>query len=110
MIIIDQIRTHDGSNTGDETVPPGITGLDWCHLGSTVSLAELQAFLTDNVGTIACSTDNIRTPALGANVTYVGLDADQRDQAIFVGAKPQRPPNVIRMVFDKQDPPGTYEP
>src|SRR5678815_4188099 len=109
-IIIDQITDHDGSNIGDNTVPPGITGSLWCHVVSTSSLLELEAFLTDNLLTIGQSSTNIRMPILGSNVTYAGLDPDQRDAAIAVGASPQRRQFVIANVFDHQDPPGTYEP
>ncbi|HZJ61964.1 MAG TPA: hypothetical protein VFD36_00460 [Kofleriaceae bacterium] len=118
-ILIDQTLTHDSDNTGNNTVPPGITGLSWCHLASGAapreglgagSLDELEAFLTDNFSTIGCSTANIRTPALGSNVTYCGLSEAQRTAAIAAGAKAQRLTYIIEHVFDAQDPSSTYEP
>lgn len=114
MIIIDQMQHHDQSEstTGNNQIPTGITGEDWCHLVSTTSLAELTTFLTANVLTVQCLPTNIRTPLLGSFVTYCGLTSDQRDAAIFAGASPQRPPYVFQHAFDydTNSPPATYEP
>lgn len=111
-IIIDQVKTHDLTPpvSGDNTVPPGITGTDWCHICSDTSLLDLTTFLTVNLLTIGCSPTNVRTPLLGSNVTYAGLNATQRAAAIAAGASPQRQTYVIANVFDAQSPPGTYEP
>lgn len=109
-IIIDQVRTHDSGGTGDDTVPPGIVDLDWCHLVSTVSQADLESFLTANAGTIACPTTNIRTPLLGAMSTYVGLTAAQHDAAVAAGAVPNRQPYVGTHGFDAQQHAPFYEP
>lgn len=116
MIIIDQVKTHGVSNTGDDTVPPGIVGLDWCHVCSgagpgdplgTGSLLELQTFLTG----LGVSTANIRTPGDPApsNVTYAGLDATQRTAAITAGALPQRQQYMIPHCFDYDGIVTTYE-
>lgn len=116
-ILIDQVREHEATNTGDDTVPPGITGLAWCHVASgaapgeppgTGSLAELQAFLTGLGFDIAL----IRTPqdTPPSNVTYAGMSLDQRTAAIAAGAAPERQTYIIGHVFDAQDPPTTYEP
>lgn len=110
MIIIDQITIHDGSGTGDNTVPPGIESQAWCHICSDASMAELSEFLTENFATIECPVENIRTPGLGANMTYAGLSSDQRDQAIFVGAAPQRRQTVVARCFDSPGSGSTYEP
>lgn len=68
--------------------PPGIPedSQDWCHLVSNVSYDDLLAFLSNNAATIGARLENIRTPAAGANVTYIALTADQRDAAIAAGA------------------------
>lgn len=112
MIIIDQIVTYNDSNTGDNTVPPGVGGLSWCHLVSTTSLQELETFLTVNILTIGALVTNIRKPADGSFVTYIGLTTEQRDAAIFAGAAPQRRQFVFTHAFDydTNSPPATYEP
>lgn len=114
MIIIDQVVQHvSGSHvpgSGDDTVPPGITGDSWCHLVSTTSLVELETFLTTNILTIACPPTNIRTPLLGSNQTYAGLDATQHTAAVAAGAIPKRQVTTATTGFDS---PGTspyYEP
>jgi hypothetical protein len=68
--------------------PPGITVDSWCYLVSTVSLANIEDFVTLNAGTIGASTGDIRTPALGSLVTYIALTADQRTAAVTAGASP----------------------
>lgn len=108
-IFIDQIRTHDATNNGDDTVPPGVTGLDWCHMISTSDVNELRDFMTNNaIGAIA----NIRTPAAGSICTYVGLMQDDHDAAVRLGALRQRQPTVATASFDAPDPSGAtfYEP
>lgn len=118
-VIIDQVRTHDGSNTGDETTPTGITGLDWCHLVSgaglgeppgTGSLLELTTFLTTNLLTIGCAPTNVRTPLLGSVSTYAGLTAAQRTAAITAGAVPNRQVYVETKGFDSVATSPHYEP
>lgn len=108
-IFVDPIATHGTSNTGNDTVPPGITGLDWCHCISDTSLADLDAFLTLNVLTIGQPATNVRTPLLGSNMTYVGLDAAMRDAAIAAGATAQGRPWVLSHSFDASGG-GTWEP
>lgn len=106
-IFIDQVRTHDAA----ETVPPGITGLDWCHCVSTVSLEELQGFLAVNFPTIGVSFESIRTPdslPTGSVCTYVGMNQAQHDAATAAGASPQRQPTLLARVFD--GPASSYEP
>lgn len=114
MIIIDQIAHHDQSEStsGNNQIPPGVSGEDWCHLVSTTSYDELATFLSANVGSIGALTTNIRRPVDGSFVTYIGLTPDQRDQAIFCGASPQRVTYVFSHVFDydTNSPPATYEP
>lgn len=109
-IWIDQIVTHSSSGTGDDTVPPGITGLDWCHLISTVSLLELEAFVTLNLLSLGVVVANVRTPLLGSRSTYIGLDATQRVAAIAAGASPQRVPTVATGSFDAVSSAPYYEP
>lgn len=58
----------------------------WGYLVSDTSLEELQAFITDNESTVGADTANIRTPALGANCTYIALDPTQMTAAREVGA------------------------
>lgn len=77
---LDSITTHGTSNTGNDTVPPGITGLDWAHLISDKDAAELEGFL-DNHPEIGQPSSNIRTPP-GSDITYVGLDPTMRDSAV----------------------------
>lgn len=105
-IFIDQITTHDGSNTGDNTVPPGITDQDWCHLVSDVSAADLLGWLTANFLTVQKDPLEMRTPELGSLQTYAGLNADQRDQAILAGAHPGRVVTVRIIGFDSPGGPG----
>ncbi len=110
MIICDQVITHLPTGTGDDTVPPGITGLDWCHLVSTESLLELEAFLTTNILTVQCPPTNVRTPILGSRSTYAGLSEQQRAAAIVAGAVPRRTPAVMTGSFDAQSTPPHFEP
>lgn len=111
-IIIDQVKTHSSTPpiNGDDTVPPGITGLDWCHICSDTSLLELTTFLTLNILTIGCLATNVRTPLLGSFVTYAGLTATQRGAAIAAGASPQRQQYMIPHCFDYNGIDTTYEP
>ncbi len=114
-IFIDQIVNHPNATattTGADYVPPGVSGTQWCHMVSTVSYDELATFLTDHVDTIGALFTNIRRPIDGSFVTYIGLMPDQRDQAIFAGASPQRVPTTFRSAFDydTNSPPATYEP
>lgn len=114
-IYIDQIVDHVGAtstSTGNDYIPPGVSGTLWCHMVSTESYDELATFLTDNVNTIGALYTNIRRPIDGSFVTYIGLMPDQRDQAIFVGAMPMRTTTTFRSAFDydTNSPPATYEP
>lgn len=111
-LFIDSVLTHGSSGTGDDTVPPGIAGLDWCHLVSDASAVELISFLTLNILTIGSPPTNIRTPALGALQTYVGLSVTQRTAAITAGATPGRNPTVATKSFDTTGAtaPPQYEP
>lgn len=79
-LFLDSITTHGDSNTGNDTVPPGVTGLDWCHLISDESAGEIEAFL-DAHPEIGQSSTHIRMPP-GSNMTYVGLDPAMRDAAV----------------------------
>lgn len=110
MIIIDQVVTHGTGGTGNDTVPTGVTGLDWCHITSDTSLLELTTFLTLNILTIGCLATNVRTPLLGSNMTYAGLVSAQRTAAITAGASPQRASYVVDHTFDTPGPGSTYEP
>lgn len=110
MILIDQVVTHGSGGTGNDTVPPGISGLDWCHIVSDTSLLELTTFLTVNILTIGCAPTNVRTPLLGSNMTYAGLTASQRTAAITAGASPQRPMYLVDHCFDSPGSGSTYEP
>lgn len=103
-VYIDQVVAHSSSNTGDDTVPPGVTGLSWCHLVSDVSSAELLGFVTANTLTIGALATNIRTPLLGAEQTYYGLTPDQCAAAALVGAHTGRVQFVRSVGFDS---PGT---
>lgn len=108
-IFIDQIRTHNDDNNGDDTVPPGVTGLDWCHMVSTESLQELQDFMVNNsIGDIT----NIRTPAAGSICTYVGLMQADHDTAVRLGALRQVQRIVQVASFDAPNSSGAtfYEP
>lgn len=107
-IYVDDVTTHGTSNTGNDTVPPGITGLDWCHIISDTSLLELDTFLTANLLTIGQPATNVRTPLLGSNMTYAGLDAAQRTAAIAAGATAQGRLYVLSHSFDAGS--GTWEP
>lgn len=99
-VYIDQITTHSGSNTGDDTVPPGISALDWCHLVSSVSEAELLGFVVANFLSMGVDPLNIRTPLLGSVQTYYGLDVLQRAAAVGAGALPGRVVTVRAVGFD----------
>ncbi len=110
-ILVDSVIAHGDSNTGNDTVPTGITGLDWCHVVSDTSLLELTTWLTDNLGTVACDPTNVRTPALGAHVTYAGLTQGQRDAAVAAGATEVSGLACFAEVFDSPARHrGTYEP
>lgn len=111
-IIIDQIVLHDDSNVQNNTVPPGVDGLQWCHLVSTTDFEAIEAFLDANPS-IGQPSANIRRPIDGSFVTYAGLTPAQRDEALLAGASPQRVPFTFTHAFDYlgQDPaPATYEP
>ncbi len=99
-IYIDSVLTHGSSGTGDDTVPPGVAGLDWCHMVSDSSMVELMTFLTVNVLTIGAISAFIRTPALGALQTYIGLNVTQRTAAITAGATPARNSGMTQKSFD----------
>lgn len=110
-VYIDQPFTHGSGGTGDDTVPPGVTGLTWCHVVSTVSLAELLGFVTANILTIGALPADIRTPLLGSLQTYIGLDPTMCAAAVAAGATPMRIQTVRISGFDS--PGGTgpfYEP
>ncbi len=108
-ILIDPVATHGTSGVGNDTVPPGIGGLDWCHAVSDQSLLELDAFLTLNLLTIGCSPTNVRTPLLGSLVTYVGLTAAQYTAAVAAGATAVTRKACIANAFDAGSN-STYEP
>lgn len=107
-IYIDPCTTHGTSGTGNDTVPTGVSGLDWCHAISDSSLLELETFLTVNLLTVGCLATNVRTPLLGSNMTYVGLTDAQRSAAIAAGAIAQGRLYVLSHSFDAG--PGTWEP
>lgn len=107
-IYVDDVTTHGTSGTGNDTVPPGISGLDWCHVISDASLLELDTFLTTNVLTIGCLATNVRTPLLGSNITYAGLTDAQRTAAIAAGASAAGRLYVLSHSFDAGA--GTWEP
>lgn len=112
-LYIDSVTTHGTSGTGDDTVPPGIgPGIDWCHMVSDTSMLDLITFLTVNVLTVGALSTQIRTPALGALQTYIGLDVNQRTAAITAGAHPGRNPTVATKSFDTTGAtsPPQYEP
>jgi hypothetical protein len=116
-IKIDQIVNHPGANnttTGNDYQPPGITGEDWCHCVSTVSYEELRDFFDNNLETIGVLSSRIRRPIDGSFVTYIGLNADERDLVIGVAGPttPGRQPTVFHSAFDydTNSPPATYEP
>jgi len=108
-ILIDPVTTHDDSNTGNNTVPPGITGLDWCHAVSDVDGDELTGFVFNHQDTIAADPNNVRTPAKGSLVTYIGLTQEQHDAAVAAGAIPGSFRKVIANAFDSGDN-SLYEP
>lgn len=116
MIIVDQIAHHDQSisDSGNNQIPPGVSGEDWCHCVSTASYEELKAFFEDNVATIGVLSSRIRRPIDGSFVTYIGLMPDERDLVIGVNGPttPQRVPFVFQHAFDydTNSPPATYEP
>lgn len=107
-IWVDPVTTHDIDNTGNDTVPPGISGLDWCHCVSDTSLAELEDFLDANPG-IGQSSANVRTPAIGSLITYAGLDQAMHDAAIAAGASERNKRFVVSHAFDS-DGQSVYEP
>lgn len=108
-IYVDQIVTHV-VGSGDDTRPLGVTGDSWCHVVSTVNQLEIELFLSTNAATILCSPSNIRTPALGARQTYVGLNPAQHDAAIAAGASPRRQVTVATHGFDSPGSPPYFEP
>jgi hypothetical protein len=100
---------HRSSNTGNNTVPPGISGLVWARAVSTDSLVELETFLTTNLLTIGQPSTNVRTPLLGSNITYVGLSDAQRIAAVAAGAIEHDWATVMGAAFDANGQ-TTYEP
>lgn len=108
-IFVDLVSTHGTGGTGNDTVPPGITGLDWCHIVSTSDLLELTTFLTANILTVGQPATNVRTPALGSNCTYAGLTQAQQTAAIAAGAVLHGWRQVIAQCFDSSGT-STYEP
>lgn len=109
-IYIDQPVLHSSSGTGDDTVPPGVVGLTWCHIVSTVSFAEILGFLTANLLTIGQLPINIRTPLLGSVQTYAGLDPAMCAAAVLAGAVPMRTTTVRISGFDATGTSPYYEP
>lgn len=109
-IYIDQPVLHGSGGTGDDTVPPGVSGLTWCHIVSTVSFAEILGFLTANLLTIGQLPVNIRTPMLGSVQTYAGLDPTMCAAAIAAGAMPMRTTTVRSAGFDATGTSPYYEP
>lgn len=107
-ILLDPVTTHNTDNLGNDTIPPGITGLDWCHLVSDTSLAELTAFL-DAHPEIGQPSSNVRTPAIGSLITYAGLDQAMHDAAIAAGAVENNKRFVVSHAFDSNDQ-SVYEP
>lgn len=108
-IYVDSIVTHDTDNSGNDTVPPGISGQDWCHIVSDSSFFELFGFLTFFVLSIGQSPTNIRTPLLGSLITYAGLNADMRAAAVAAGAIEKGRLFVVSHSFDSGDS-SLYEP
>jgi hypothetical protein len=109
-IFLDNNVTHGETDIGgNTTTPPGITGPDWCHAISDVSLQELTDFLDGNPGIGQVST-NIRTPDLGSQITYVGLDPDMRDAAVLAGATAMGRVWTLSHSFDADASKGAYEP
>lgn len=111
-IYVDGIVTHGTGGNGDDTVPPGISGLDWAHAVSDANALELTTFLTLNVLTIGQLATNVRTPLLGSLMTYVGLDATMLAAAIVAGAvdKSADPRYLKKNCFDSTNWRSTYEP
>lgn len=116
-IKVDQIVDHPGADnttTGNDYVPPGVSGTAWCHCISTVSYDELKAFFDDNLATIGVLSSRIRRPIDGSFVTYIGLMSDERDLVIGVAgpSTPGRTTTVFHSAFDydTNSPPATYEP
>jgi hypothetical protein len=109
IFVDDAVVTHRSTNDGNNTVPPGITGLVWARAVSTDSLVELEAWLTLNVLTIGQPPTNIRTPLAGSNITYVGLSDAQRTAAVAAGAEEHDWATVMASAFDC-DGQTTYEP
>ncbi len=110
-IFVDQIDTHDTDNTGDDTVPPGITGQEWAHAVSTENEAELLGFLVRCQIKGGPDPANMRTPALGALQTYVGLDASMLAVLVANGARRNRTTTVETVGFDSPGGSGPfYEP
>jgi len=107
-VFIDQPVLHGSGGTGDDTVPPGVSGLTWCHAVSTVGAAELLGFLTANLLTIGQLPANMRTPLLGSLQTYVGLDPTMCAAAVLAGAKPMRVVTVRSAGFDAPGGTGPY--
>lgn len=108
IFVDDAVVSHRATNEGNNTVPPGVSGLVWARAISTVSLLELTTFLTANVLTIGQSPTNIRTPP-GSHITYVGLSAAQRTAAVAAGAIEHDWSTVMGAAFDANGQ-TTYEP
>lgn len=121
MILVDPAITHGDTNLGNDTVPPGITGLDWRHLVSDTSLQELTDFL-DAHSEIGQPSTNVRqkSTTMGPNgtdpitdggslITYAGLDATMRDAAIAAGATANNKRFVVSHAFDSAGQ-SVYEP
>lgn len=111
-IFVDASVTHGTGGTGDDTQPPGISGLDWGHAVSDQDALELTTFLTTNILTVGQLATNVRTPLLGSNMTYVGLDATMIAAAITAGAtdKGSDPRYLKKNCFDSPNWRSTYEP
>lgn len=107
-IFVDNVTTHGDSNQGNDFVPPGISGLDWGHIISDTSLLDLDTFLTTNLLTVGQPATNVRTPALGSNMTYAGITDAMRTAALAAGATAQGRVWVLSHSFDAG--PGTWEP
>lgn len=109
-IFIDQVVAHGSSGTGDDAIPPGVSGLSWCHIVSSVSSAELLGFMTANTLVIGQLATNMRTPVLGSRQTYYGLTPAMCMAAVLVGAITGRVQFVRSVGFDHPSGPTYWEP
>jgi hypothetical protein len=78
---------------------------------SDQNLGNLTSFIAQNLAALGLQSANVRSPASGSGVTYIGLTDAQRTTAIGLGATPVSGRACFAIAFDHPaNPHGRFEP